>query len=106
MADLSPGRTGRTTIRAPSGSSTVAGSVLGGWLAVAKKPETGFEPVTPALRERCSGQLSYSGGPGHSRNPTPGARLSPGASRAPSVGLQGFGAPAPRPHAGHASARA
>ena len=26
-----------------------------------REPETGFEPVTPALRERCSGQLSYSG---------------------------------------------
>src|SRR5580693_1853851 len=26
------------------------------------KPETGFEPVTPCLQDRCSGQLSYSGG--------------------------------------------
>jgi hypothetical protein len=25
------------------------------------KPETGFEPVTPCLQDRCSGQLSYSG---------------------------------------------
>ena len=27
----------------------------------ARKPETGFEPVTPCLQDRCSGQLSYSG---------------------------------------------
>ncbi len=26
------------------------------------KPTEGFEPSTPALRERCSGQLSYVGG--------------------------------------------
>ncbi len=26
------------------------------------KPTMGFEPMTPALRERCSGQLSYVGG--------------------------------------------
>lgn len=25
------------------------------------KPTVGFEPTTPALRERCSGQLSYVG---------------------------------------------
>lgn len=25
------------------------------------KPTMGFEPMTPALRERCSGQLSYVG---------------------------------------------
>src|SRR4051794_15686362 len=30
------------------------------------KPTVGFEPTTPALRERCSGQLSYVGGPGQS----------------------------------------
>src|SRR2546421_542279 len=28
------------------------------------KPTEGFEPSTPALRERCSGQLSYVGGTG------------------------------------------
>src|SRR4051812_48665842 len=27
----------------------------------ASKPSVGFEPTTPALRERCSGQLSYDG---------------------------------------------
>src|ERR1700722_520848 len=27
-----------------------------------RNPETGFEPVTPCLQDRCSGQLSYSGG--------------------------------------------
>ena len=37
----------------------------GGWH---EEPETGFEPVTPALRERCSGQLSYSGVGPHSRS--------------------------------------
>src|SRR5688572_21967525 len=26
------------------------------------EPEVGLEPTTPALQERCSGQLSYSGG--------------------------------------------
>src|SRR3954465_15350885 len=26
-----------------------------------EKPTMGFEPMTPALRERCSGQLSYVG---------------------------------------------
>lgn len=31
-------------------------------LGESRKPETGFEPVTPCLQDRCSGQLSYSGG--------------------------------------------
>ena len=26
------------------------------------KPEAGFEPATPCLQDRCSDQLSYSGG--------------------------------------------
>ena len=26
-----------------------------------RKPEKGFEPLAPALQERCSDQLSYSG---------------------------------------------
>ena len=29
--------------------------------SVAMKPEKGFEPLAPALQERCSDQLSYSG---------------------------------------------
>jgi hypothetical protein len=29
--------------------------------ALQTKPTMGFEPMTPALRERCSGQLSYVG---------------------------------------------
>jgi hypothetical protein len=31
-------------------------------LHIPRKPTVGFEPTTPALRERCSGQLSYVGG--------------------------------------------
>lgn len=30
-------------------------------LVILGEPETGFEPVTPCLQDRCSGQLSYSG---------------------------------------------
>jgi hypothetical protein len=30
-------------------------------LQIRAKPTEGFEPSTPALRERCSGQLSYVG---------------------------------------------
>ncbi len=30
-------------------------------LQIELKPTEGFEPSTPALRERCSGQLSYVG---------------------------------------------
>jgi hypothetical protein len=32
-------------------------------LQIHTKPTEGFEPSTPALRERCSGQLSYVGVP-------------------------------------------
>jgi hypothetical protein len=44
------------------------------------KPETGFEPVTPCLQDRCSGQLSYSGVTGPSYSGCHGCRPALGSS--------------------------
>ena len=41
----------------------------------AGKPTEGFEPSTPALRERCSGQLSYVGVPHESSRGAEAARV-------------------------------
>src|SRR5207248_1064943 len=43
------------------------------------KPTVGFEPTTPALRERCSGQLSYVGGGASldAARPSPDMRTTP-----------------------------
>ena len=69
-----PGRDARISgvhgrIRTPGGSMYPlyppfrgAGVGAGGRSVVGVKPETGFEPVTPCLQDRCSGHLSYSGG--------------------------------------------
>src|SRR3954454_23221166 len=53
------------------------------------KPTGGFEPPTPALRERCSGQLSYVGVRGASlavAMPSPGMESTPPARVARSFG--------------------